>query len=221
MTVTLTARALLFDMDGTLVDSTATVERVWAGFAERHGVDLTELLAFSHGRQTLDTVERFLPDADAATQRREVDGLVGGEHEGSDDIVEIPGAAALLAAVEALPEARVAIVTSAPHALALARIRGAGLPVPEVLVAADDVATGKPSPEGYLRAAELLGVEPGDCIVFEDAGAGLEAGRASGATVVVVGDHAGPAADGLARIADYTDVRVAAADDGRIALTFG
>ena len=221
MTDTITARALLFDMDGTLVDSTAIVERVWGGFADRHGIDVAELLDYAHGRQTLDTVQKFLPDADDDTHRREVEGLVGGEHDDADDVVEIPGAAALLAAVAEIEEARVAVVTSAPSSLARARLRGAGLVVPEVLVAAADVEVGKPSPEGYLRAAELLGVEPGDTVVFEDAGAGIEAGRASGATVVVVGGHAGPAADGLARVADLRGVRVADAGDGRITLTLG
>lgn len=195
------AAAVLFDMDGTLVDSTAVVETIWGEFARRFDLDVDELLAFSHGRQSLDTVRHFLPsdhDPVAVTHEQESRELVL-----LDGITEVPGAARLL---ESLLGAPVAVVTSAPRELALARMEAAGLHVPAVLVAAEDVQRGKPAPEGYLRAAGLLGVDPADCTVFEDAPAGIESGVASGAHTVVVGGLESPVATGLERVADLTGV---------------
>ena len=203
MTLDLRARALLFDMDGTLVDSTAVVERVWVGFAQRYGLDAAEVISHAHGRLTVDTVEHFLPDqreaarAVAALDTQELDQLEG--------IVEIPGAADLLRALAAAP---LAVITSAARELAHRRMAAAGVPVPEVLVSAEDVSTGKPSPEGYLGAARALGVAPADCLVFEDAEAGIRAGLAAGARVVVVGGHRSAATQGLPRIPDFRGMAV-------------
>ncbi|MFJ2354960.1 HAD-IA family hydrolase [Frigoribacterium sp. NPDC087798] len=213
---TLTCRAIVFDMDGTLVDSTALVERIWGDFAAEHQLDVVELLAFAHGRQTHDTVTRFLPRLPEGEARSLTDGLQAVEAGTRDGTVEIPGAAAFVAS---LPGDRVALVTSANHELARSRMAEAGVPWPAVVLASEQVAVGKPAPDGYLLAAELLGVDPGEVVVFEDAAAGLEAARASGASVVVVGDHDGPAADGLPRVAGYEDVSVTVRADGLLELT--
>ncbi len=208
----LTAAAVVCDMDGTLVDSTAVVEQVWAEFAEQYGADLDAVLRYSHGRLTSDSVRRFLPtghDPVAVTAHLDAQELIR-----IDGIVEVPGAGAFLRSVRGAP---LAVVTSASRELALRRMRAAGILVPEVLVAAEDVAVGKPSPEGYLRAAALLGVDPGDCVMFEDADAGLRAAVASGGRVVVVGDHVSATTEGLPRIADFTRLSVSRVD-GRIRL---
>lgn len=207
----LRARAALFDMDGTLVDSTGVVEAVWAGFATEHGLDLAQVLAYAHGRLTSDTTANFIPDpqsASAAAARVDEVELVT-----FTGIVEIPGASALLAA---LADSPVAVVTSASRALATARMAAAGVPVPATMVAAGEVPAGKPNPAGYLRAAELLGVPASDCLVFEDAEAGLRAAVASGARVVVVGGHESPTTAGLARVADLGQVSARRTPDGWI-----
>ena len=203
----LTAAAVLFDMDGTLVDSTAVVEMIWVRFCREHGVDVADLLSFSHGRRTPDIVTRFLPDATADETARVIADLEARELAESEGIVEVPGAAHLLAGLP-VPWA---LVTSAPRELAVRRMVAAGLPVPEVLVPADEISHGKPAPDGYLRAAALLGVEPGDCLVLEDAEPGVRAGLDSGASVVVVGDLDGPITRGLHRIPDLRGLRIRAA----------
>jgi sugar-phosphatase len=208
----LTATAVVCDMDGTLVDSTAVVEQIWAEFADHYGADLDEVLRYSHGRLTSDSVRHFLPaghDPVAVTAHLDAQELIR-----IAGIVEVPGAGAFLRTVRGAP---LAVVTSASRELAHRRMRAAGVPVPEVLVAAEDVAAGKPSPEGYLRAAALLGVDPRDCVVFEDAEAGLRAAVASGGQVVVVGGHESAITDGLPRIAHFTELSVFRVD-GRIRL---
>lgn len=200
------AAGFLFDMDGTLVDSTPVVEAVWTSFGERHGEDPATLLAYAHGRQAVDTIGHFLPQLGESERAELVAALVAEEVTRTDGIVQIPGAVGLMEGLIA-DGAPVAVVTSAPRELAVARLRAAGVPVPEVLVAAEDVTRGKPDPEGYRRAAELIGVPIGECVVFEDAEAGLAAAVASGARAVVVGGHASPTTEGLARLADYTGFR--------------
>ena len=173
--------AVLFDMDGTLVDSSAVVVRLWRQWAARHGVDPEAVLAVSHGRRGDDVVAEFAP---AGTDLpAEVAWLAAREVTDRNGIVAVPGAAELL---EALTLERVAVVTSATRQLAAVRMAAAGLPVPPVLVGADEVARGKPDPEGYREAARRLGVEVARCLVVEDSPAGLEAGRASGARVIAV-----------------------------------
>lgn len=198
----LRASAVLFDMDGTLVDSTAAVESLWADFAVEYSLDIAELLDFSHGRQTLDTLRRFLPHGPKELAALAA-GLEAQEVANTEGIVEVPGAATFL---ESLGQTPYAVVTSAGRALAVSRLRAAGLPVPEVLIAAEDVLAGKPSPEGYLLAASALGVDISDCIVFEDAPAGLQAAVNSGAQTIVVGSYESTLTKSLARIRDYTQL---------------
>lgn len=206
------SRALLFDMDGTLVDSHHLVERTWGEFADRHGLRLDTILAFSHGRPTGATVREFLGDGDRAVA--ETRRQVALEESCLDGIREVPGAARLLAA---LPTNRWAVVTSANRVLAERRLTAAGLPVPDILIGSDDVIRGKPDPEGFCRAAALLDAEITDCTVFEDSPAGLAAALASGARTVAVA-----AADplGLPSVDDLTQLTVSLApEDGSTPLT--
>jgi mannitol-1-/sugar-/sorbitol-6-phosphatase len=197
--------AALFDMDGTLIDSTAVVEQLWHRFCVEHRVDAARLIPFSHGRRTRDTVDHFLPDAtsderaaiSAELDRRELTTL--------DGIVEIPGARELLRDLE-VPWA---VVTSAPRELAVRRMAAAGLPVPAVLVAADQIERGKPDPDGYPAAAARLGVPAADCVVLEDAEPGVRAGLAAGARVVVVGGLETSLTRGLDRVPDLRGVALA------------
>jgi sugar-phosphatase len=194
-------------MDGTLVDSTAVVEQVWGEFAARYGLDLKEILRTSHGVQARDTVARFAPaGADVPALTAELGSM---ERVRTEGIVPLPGAARLLGA---LPADAVALVTSADRVLASVRMQAAGLSLPATTVTAEMVARGKPDPEGYLKAAANLGVDPGDALVFEDAPAGIAAGLAAGIRTVAVGSKTGPLPAGVLHIQDYTAV---AADTGK------
>jgi mannitol-1-/sugar-/sorbitol-6-phosphatase len=176
-----TFHAFLFDMDGTLLSSIAAAERVWTAWAERHGVDAVALLAHLHGRRAIDTIRGLnLPGVDAEA---EAAAITQAEIDDVEGVEPIPGAAAFLAA---LPAGRWAVVTSAPRALAERRMAAAGLNLPAVFVTAEDVSNGKPAPDGYRLAAERLGVAAQNCVVFEDAHAGIRAGEAAGAAVVVI-----------------------------------
>jgi sugar-phosphatase len=170
--------ALLFDLDGVLIDSTPAVTRVWSRWATAHGFDPDEVVRKAHGRPSVATIRDYLPHADHEAENREVE---RGEIEDLEGVVFLPGARELLAA---LPPGRWTIVTSCTRPLAEVRLRAAGLPIPERLLTSDDVNNGKPDPEPYLKGASLLGVAAKDCVVVEDAPAGIRAGKAAGARVI-------------------------------------
>jgi HAD superfamily hydrolase (TIGR01509 family) len=173
-------RAVLSDLDGVLVDSGAAIEKTWRRFAERHGLDAEHVLAESHGRRSIDAIRLVAPHLDSVAEAARIERE---EIETASCLHALPGAREL---VESVPADRFAIVTSGSRALAVARLRAAGLPVPQVLITAEQVDDGKPDPAGYLRAAALLGVDPAHSVVLEDAPAGVEAGLAAGMTVIAV-----------------------------------
>jgi sugar-phosphatase len=171
---------VLFDLDGVLVDSTASVERAWRGWANQHGLLFEDVILHAHGRRTAETIAAVAPHLDA---RAEALALEDDEVIRATEIAPLPGAHDLLQQLVGAPWA---IVTSGPRRLAGARIEACGFPSPRAMVTGDDVAEGKPHPEGYANAAQSLGVTANDCIVFEDAPAGVEAARAAGAVVVAL-----------------------------------
>ena len=173
-----TCTALLFDMDGTLVDSTAVVERAWGWWAERHNLPLAEVLAFSHGRPTRGTMEYFLPGIDVRAEAAEMERY---EENQVDGILAIAGAKDAVLVAE---KGAWSVVTSAQRLLAERRLASAGLPTPRVLVPVDEIERGKPDPEGYLKAARLLQVAPDQCVVFEDTRPGVEAAEVAGMRVI-------------------------------------
>lgn len=214
-TVVVECRAILFDMDGTLVDSTAVVERQWKLFAARHGLDYAHIMKISHGRRNAETILEIAPHLATAEVFAEFDATELQDREG---IVAVRGAADLLGK---LAGHEWAVVTSASQALARTRLQGVRLPVPNVVIGAEDVRAGKPDPEGYLAAADRLGVEPDLCVVFEDTVPGLEAARAAGMrgfgiTTTFPASQLG----GVDCVADFTGVRVERGATGGLRLTF-
>lgn len=178
--LTLRCAAVLFDLDGVLIDSTPAVSRVWEQWAHEHGFDPAEVVHRAHGRPSIETLREYLPNGDyekenLEVERREIADLAG--------VIPLPGALHLLST---LPPGRWTIATSCTRELAEVRIRAAGLPVPQKIITASDITQGKPNPEPYLKAAALLGVSPDECAVFEDVGAGIRAGKAAGARVIAL-----------------------------------
>ncbi len=174
----ITCGALLFDLDGVLVDSTPAVTRVWSRWAVAHGFDPNDVVRKAHGRPSIETIRDYLPDSDYEAENSVVE---RGEIADLEGVVFLPGARELLIA---LPPDRWAIVTSCTRNLAAARLRAAGLPSPKRIVTCDDIKNGKPNPEPYLKGAALLGIPAKDCVVVEDAPAGIRAGKAAGARVI-------------------------------------
>ncbi|MFJ2710972.1 HAD-IA family hydrolase [Pseudomonas sp. NPDC087346] len=206
--------AFLFDMDGTVLNSIAAAERVWSAWAVRHGVDVETFLPTIHGARAIDTINRLnLPGVDAEAQaafiaQAEIDDVEG--------IIEIPGAQAFL---NSLPANRWAMVTSAPRDLALRRMAAAGISEPAVMVTAEDVTAGKPDPAGYRLAAKRLGLEVGECLIFEDAAVGIQAAEAAGAALLVVTTtHQHPIETQHATMASYETLSVDVDADGKLRL---
>jgi len=169
--------AILFDLDGVLVDSTRQVDREWREWAARKGVDGDAVMAIAHGVRTIEVIRRVAPHLDAETEAAAIE-----NHEAHDQrgVKVMPGAADL---VKSIPDGRWGVVTSGSRLLATNRLRYCGLPVPDVLVTSDDVVNGKPDPEPYLKGAERLGFRPAECLVIEDAPSGIQSARAGGMKV--------------------------------------
>lgn len=195
-------RALLFDMDGVLVDSQLLIERHLRNWANRNELDPNHVVAASHGRTNEELVRVVAPHLDAVTEGKL---LVAEDLRDVANLAPCRGAQSL---VEALPARTWAIVTSAYQPVALARLGEAGLPLPEVMVTADDVTAGKPAPDPYLMAAHRLGVPIRDCIVVEDAPAGVAAARAADARVIGVATTDGYVLDADFTVANLTQVRL-------------
>ncbi len=206
--------AFLFDMDGTVLNSIAAAERIWAAWAVRHGVDVETFLPTIHGVRAIDTITRLnLPGVDAEAQAEVITEAEIADVEG---IVEIPGAAKFL---NSLPTDRWAMVTSAPRDLALRRMAAAGIPEPALMITAEDVQAGKPDPAGYLLAAKRLGQEPCDCLIFEDATVGIQAAEAAGAPLMIITTtHQHPLETAHATLASYAAVSVKADSNGLLHL---
>jgi sugar-phosphatase len=201
--LTFSCDAVLFDMDGTLVDSNACVEKLWREWAAPHNVDIERLLKVCHGRRNRDVIPEVAPHLDAERESARFDAREILEREG---IRAVTGAAAFIAA---LPSGSWAVVTSASRELATVRLECAGLPIPEVLICADDVRHGKPDPEGYALAARRLGVPPERCLVVEDTPPGLAAGIAAGMRVLgVTTTHSREALSSAPCVGDFALVRV-------------
>jgi sugar-phosphatase len=196
--------AILFDMDGVLVDSTAAVAGTWGRWALAHSLDPQRVIDGAHGRRTIETVRAFAPHLDADAESSRIESAEAME---LDTVSVIPGALALL---RSLPEAQWGVVTSATRPMARSRLRDAGFPTPRVLVTADDVVHGKPNPEPYWKGAAGLGIAPELCVVFEDSPAGISAGRAAGMRVIGLLTTYPPEhlQQAQAIIQDFTKIRV-------------
>jgi len=176
----ISCKAILFDMDGVLIDSTPAVARVWSRWASEHGFEPEEIVHKVHGRPSIATIRELLPDADHEAENREVERREILDVEG---VIPLPGVVEFLAS---LPADRWTIVTSGTRPLAEVRLRTAGISAPDRIITAQDIKVGKPDPEPYLKGASILGFAPQDCLVIEDASAGVRAGKAAGARVIAL-----------------------------------
>jgi len=171
-------KGILFDMDGILISSLGSVERCWTRWALMRGVDPVYACQIAHGCRSIETVARLRPDLDAETENGIIEGM---EMEDTDGVTVLPGVLDLLAS---LPPERWTVVTSATEPLARVRLAAGGIPIPDRFITAESVTEGKPHPAPYLAGAALLGFKTEECVVFEDAETGANAGRAAGCTVI-------------------------------------
>jgi len=183
--LTFSCSAILFDLDGVLCDSTQAVDREWREWGARMGVDGDAIMAISHGVRTVEVIRRVAPHLDAEAEAAAIE-----NHEAHDQrgVVVMPGAVEL---VQSIPAGRWGVVTSGSRLLAANRLRDCGVPAPEVMVTSDDVVNGKPHPEPYLKGAALLGFRPEECLVIEDAPAGIASAKAGGMKVIGLGSTYG------------------------------
>jgi sugar-phosphatase len=172
--------AILFDLDGVLADSTGSVERQWRIWAGERGIDAQKAVAIAHGVRAVEVIRTIAPHLDAEAEVGKLESLEAADHDG---VAVMPGAADL---VRSIPAGRWGVVTSGRRNLATSRLEFAGIPIPRVMVTAQDVANGKPHPEPYLKGAELLGVNPAECLVIEDAPAGIRSAHAGGMKVIAL-----------------------------------
>ncbi|MFI9270570.1 HAD-IA family hydrolase [Kitasatospora sp. NPDC052896] len=200
----LSVRALLLDMDGTLVNSDAVVERCWRRWAADKGLDGDAVMHVVHGRQGHLSMAILLPDRPMAENLAENRAMLAAETADTEGVVEVPGAAAFLASLAGHPHA---LVTSADLRLARTRMAAAGLSMPDLAITAESVGASKPDPEGFLKAAAELGIDPAECLVFEDSGAGIAAAHAAGMRVIGIGPRAA-AHRPTAHVATLREVRV-------------
>src|ERR1700692_1073582 len=222
--------AILFDLDGVLVDSTRAVDREWREWARRKGVDGNAVMAIAHGVRMIEVSPRVAPRLDADAEAWEIENEEANDQQG---VHVMPGAVAL---ERSIPEGRWGVVTSGtrrlggpgsvlsgPRVLASARWRFCGLPVPKVLVTAEDVSHGKPHPEPYLKGAELLGFRPADCLVIEDAPAGIQSARVGGFRVIGITSTypASKVSDADAVVAGLEQIQVRSNGSGRLAVEIG
>ena len=177
---TFSCAAILFDLDGVLVDSTRSVEKQWRIWARSRGVDEEKVMAIAHGVRSVEVVRAVAPHLNA---EEEVNVLEQSEIDDHEGVTVMPGAVELVASI---PEGRWCVVTSGKRRLAAARLNLAGIPIPKVMIAADDVTQGKPHPEPYLKGAQVLGFAPEECLVIEDAPAGIRAAHAGGMKVIAL-----------------------------------
>jgi mannitol-1-/sugar-/sorbitol-6-phosphatase len=171
--------AILFDLDGVLVDSTGSVDRQWRAWARENEIDEQTVIAIAHGVRSIEVIRTVAPHLDAKVEARKLEAREAADR----GIVVMPGAIDL---IRTIPKDKWAVVTSGTRYLASARLKLAGIPAPKVMVAADDVVNGKPHPEPYLKGAELLGVNPTECLVIEDAPAGIRSAHAGGMKVIAL-----------------------------------
>jgi mannitol-1-/sugar-/sorbitol-6-phosphatase len=172
--------AILFDLDGVLVDSTRSVERQWRIWARDHGIDEEKAVAIAHGVRAIEVIRTIAPHLDAEAEVVNLEALEAADHAG---VAVMPGAIDL---IRAIPDGHWGVVTSGRRNLATARLQLAGIPSPPTMVTAGDVMSGKPHPEPYLKGAELLGVNPAECLVIEDAPAGIQSAHAGGMKVIAL-----------------------------------
>ncbi len=209
-----TCRAVLFDLDGVLVDSTASVGRVWRRWAEEHGLNPGPVIRSAQGRRSIETIRMWAPQVDAWEENHKVEQM---EIDDTRLLRVISGARELLAGVG---DAHYAIVTSGTRKLAYSRLRAAGLKAPPVVITADDVAMGKPHPEPWLKAATALGVPPRACVALEDTPPGISSARAAGTRVIALTSTypASALATADAVIDSLTEIRVGPGSNGRLLL---
>lgn len=215
-TLNRTFDAFLFDMDGTLINSIAAAERIWGKWAAKQGLDVAAFMPTMHGKRGHDTIRELGLDVDVDAEVAEI---TRQEMEDLDGIVAIDGIKDFLAA---LPFNKWAVVTSAPRALAERRLKAAGIVPPPILVSAEDVSRGKPNPDCFLLAAKKLGVDPQNCLVFEDAHAGIQAGEAAtGHVVVITATHDHPYPTHHFSTVDYLGLAPSHSSEGKIKLVQG